>query len=309
MAPTTSTVSPSRGRERVEGGDRGDRRERRGPCVREVQAARLRCDVVLRDGDQLRPAPVVHGRVRVEDEAEDLVADPVAADAGADLLDDAGEVAAEGDGELVLDHLLQRTRRDEHVDGVDGGGVHAHEQLVVAGVGLRDVVSQGGLGVEAVEGERSHGRCFLGRRISHPPTWLWRRGLGRHEPQLAALVAEAVANGERLGNRRQQSLERVRVEVGAPLGLHRGDDLVDRERKAVDAVADERVEDVGDGDDPPGERDRVTRETAWIAAAVEPLVVRPGDLGAELEQRLAASRQGWCGRAPCGSRRRGARRR
>ena len=139
------------GRERVEGGDRGDPRERRGSGVREVQAARLRRDeVVFRDGDQLRPAPVVHRGIGMEEEAEDLVSDSVAADAGADLLDDAGEVAAQGDGELVFGHLLQCTRRDEHVDGVDGGGVHAYEQLVVAGVGLWDVVSQGGLGADGL---------------------------------------------------------------------------------------------------------------------------------------------------------------
>ena len=56
---------------------------------------------------------------------------------------------------------------------------------------------------------------------------------------------------------------------------------------AIDAVADERVEDVGDGDDPPGERDRLTRKPARVAVTVEPLVVCPGDLGSELEQRLA----------------------
>ncbi len=87
-----------------------------------------------------------------------FVVDAVAADAGADLLDDAGKVAAERDGELVLGHLLQRTRRDEDVDRVDRGGAHAHEQLVVADVGRRDVVSLGGLSAEAVEGEGSH-RC------------------------------------------------------------------------------------------------------------------------------------------------------
>ena len=63
----------------------------------------------------------------MEDVAEHLVADAVVADAGADLLDHAREVAAEDDGEHVLGHLLHRARRDEHVDSVDRGGVHAHE--------------------------------------------------------------------------------------------------------------------------------------------------------------------------------------
>ena len=41
-------------RERVESGDRGDSRERRGSGVREVEAVRLRRDLaVSRDGDRI----------------------------------------------------------------------------------------------------------------------------------------------------------------------------------------------------------------------------------------------------------------
>ena len=101
------------------------------------------------------------------------------------------------------------------------------------------------------------------------------------------LVCEAVSNGERHRNRGQERVERVRVELATPLCPHRCDYLVDRNREPVDAIADQRVEDVGDGDDPAGERNRLTRETTWIAAAAEPLMVRPGNLGAEVEQRLA----------------------
>lgn len=87
--------------------------------MREVEAARFRRDeVVLRDGDQLGPAPVAHGGVGVEEEAEDFVADLVAADVGAELLDDAGEIAAEDDRELVRGHLLQSAGGDEDVDGL-----------------------------------------------------------------------------------------------------------------------------------------------------------------------------------------------
>ena len=92
------------GRQRVEGSDRADRRERR----------------AFRDGDELCPASVVHGRVGVEGEAKNLVAGAVAADSDADPLDDSGEVAAEGNGEYMLDHVLQRTRCDENVHRVDG---------------------------------------------------------------------------------------------------------------------------------------------------------------------------------------------
>ena len=145
------------GRERIECGERRDRRERRGAGVLEVQPARLRCSgVVLRDGDQLRPAPSVDGRVRMDEETEDLVAGPIAADRGADLLDDAGEVAAEDDRKLVLGHLLQRTRGDEDVDGIDRGGADAHHELVRSGDRRREVVSNRRPAVEAVEGKGSH---------------------------------------------------------------------------------------------------------------------------------------------------------
>jgi hypothetical protein len=65
---------------------------------------------VLGDGDQLRPASVADGRIGVEEEPEDLVADGVAGDLGPDLLDHADVVAAEGDGVLVLDpHLFEHS--------------------------------------------------------------------------------------------------------------------------------------------------------------------------------------------------------
>ena len=85
---------------------------------------------VLRDSDQLGPASVADGRIGVKHEAKDLVADGVAGDVGADLLDDAGIVAAEDDGELVLDpHLLEQSRGDRVVGRVGRRGMDAHEHL------------------------------------------------------------------------------------------------------------------------------------------------------------------------------------
>ena len=137
-------------RECIDGGGRGEPGERRGPGEREVDAGwRSGPEVVLREGDQFGPAPGVHRRIGVRDEAEDAVPDVIAADALADLCDDAGEVAAEGDRELVFDHLLQRACSDVGVDWVDRRGVHAHDELVLTGVRLEDF-PQGGLGFEAV---------------------------------------------------------------------------------------------------------------------------------------------------------------
>ena len=63
------------GRQRVKGRDRSDCRQRGGAGLSEIDAAGLRRGIVCRDRDQLGPTPVADGRVRVEDEAEDFVAD------------------------------------------------------------------------------------------------------------------------------------------------------------------------------------------------------------------------------------------
>ena len=57
--------------------------------------------------------------IGVQEKPEHLVADGVAADFAADLLDDTGIVTAEDDGELVLDaHLLEHPGGDRAVYGV-----------------------------------------------------------------------------------------------------------------------------------------------------------------------------------------------
>ena len=55
--------------------------------------------------------------------------------------------------------------------------------------------------------------------------------------------------------------------------------------RPVDAVACQGVEDVGDGGDPPLERDVVARQAARISAAVEALVVGPRDHRREIAAR------------------------
>jgi hypothetical protein len=57
--------------------------------------------------------------IGVQEEPEHLVADSVAADFTADLLDNTGVVTAEDDGELVFDaHLLEHPGGDRVVDRV-----------------------------------------------------------------------------------------------------------------------------------------------------------------------------------------------
>lgn len=110
--------------------------------MRQVQGPRLGGDeVVLWDGDQLRPTALVDGRVGVREKAEDLVADLETTNVPTDLLDSAGEVAPECDRELVLDHLLDHAAGDGDVRAVYRRGEYAHEHLTVARVGLRQVIA------------------------------------------------------------------------------------------------------------------------------------------------------------------------
>jgi hypothetical protein len=137
--------------ERVQGGHSGDAGQRGGACRRELHAGRLaRDEVVLGNDDQLGPAAVVDGRVGMRQEPVDLVAFGVVPHAGADLLDAASVVAAEHDGELVVDHALEHPGCDGAVGAVDRGGAHAHEHFVVGRRGCREVLAQAGGRVETV---------------------------------------------------------------------------------------------------------------------------------------------------------------
>ena len=79
--------------------------------------------------------------------------------------------------------------------------------------------------------------------------------------------------------------------AGAPLDLGHG--ALDRQRLAVDAVLDHRVERVAHGDHPGAERDRRAAEAVGVAAAVPPLVARAderhqvGEVGDGLEDARA----------------------
>ncbi len=74
---------------------------------------------------------------------------------GPGLRDDPGEVAAEDDGELVLEGALEHPGGDRVVDRVDRGGLDPHEHLAVTRDGIGEL-GQGGGSVEAVEAEGAH---------------------------------------------------------------------------------------------------------------------------------------------------------
>jgi hypothetical protein len=96
------------------------------------------------------PAAVSSALAGLREEPVDFVAFGVAPHVGARLLYDAGIVAAEYDGELVVDHAAQHPGRDGTVGAVDRGGAHAHEHLVVGRCGCREVLAQAGGCVEVV---------------------------------------------------------------------------------------------------------------------------------------------------------------
>ena len=66
--------------------------------------------------------------------------------------------------------------------------------------------------------------------------------------------------------------------MGAAAALDLGDGLVDRPGRLVGALVGERVEDVGDGDDPADQRDPLPHDSARVAGAVPALVVVERDL-------------------------------
>jgi len=138
-------------RERVEGRERGD------AGSGEVDRGGFRRDLHLRgECDQLGPASLVDGGIRVQEEAEDLVALRITLDICSDCFDGARVVTAEDDRKVVVDHLPEHSRRDAVVDGVDRGRTHAHNEPVGRGCRIGQVVAHGRSGVEGIEGDGSH---------------------------------------------------------------------------------------------------------------------------------------------------------
>src|SRR5215217_8237965 len=75
---------------------------------------------------------------------------------GPNRLDRTGEVLAEHDREVVLQHALQLPARDGQVDAVDRGSAHAHQHLARLGLWHRDV-RQRGLALEVRQDGCAHG--------------------------------------------------------------------------------------------------------------------------------------------------------
>jgi hypothetical protein len=144
--------------EGVDGSHRGDGRKGRGTCGRDIDVRGPAGDGgVSGDGDELRPAAVADGGVGVQEKAEDLVAGRVVGNVVTDLLDDAGVVAAEGDGVLVLDaHAGEHAGGDAVVDGVGRGGLHPNEHLALTRRRGGQVVASGRRGAGLVERDGIH---------------------------------------------------------------------------------------------------------------------------------------------------------
>jgi hypothetical protein len=98
----------------------------------------------------------VDGGIRVQEEAEDLVAHRIALDVRADRFDGARVVTAQDDRKVVGDHFPEHPRRDRVVDGVDRRGAHAHNHAAGRGCRIGQVVAHGRSGVERIEGDGSH---------------------------------------------------------------------------------------------------------------------------------------------------------
>ena len=84
--------------------------------------------------------------------------------------------------------------------------------------------------------------------------------------------------------RAEEEVEQLGVELRAALLLHHLPGFVGLERRAVDAVGDQRVEDVRDGADSALDRDLIAREAGGVARAVDPFVMRERHQRGEVEQ-------------------------
>ncbi len=168
----------------------------------------------------------------------------------------------------VLALGVDLARLGEHVDAAqrraDHLGVQRRRRDAV--LDRRGDRALGHLGVAAFE----RGGEGLERALDE------RRGVGA---QLLASVGAGAAEHF------HERVEQHGVEVAPALFAHHLHRLLDREGLAVDAVAGERVEDVGDRDDPPLDRDRLALQPARVAAAVPLLLVAERDRGGHVEDR------------------------
>src|SRR5688572_22145461 len=88
----------------------------------------------------------------------------------------------------------------------------------------------------------------------------------------------------------QERVDDLGIELPRPLTFDLGDGFDDRPRRLVGPLLCERVEDVGDGDDSPGERDLLLLD-ADVAVAIPALVVAEGDFLRQPQHAKPAARQ------------------
>jgi hypothetical protein len=89
-----------------------------------------------------------------------------------------------------------------------------------------------------------------------------------------------------LGVDRLEGRDHDGIEVRASMPLDLFERTLDRPGILVRARMRQRVEDVDDRDDPPGERDLVACQSLELAAAVPALVMGQRDLGRHMEEGL-----------------------
>ena len=73
------------------------------------------------------------------------------------------------------------------------------------------------------------------------------------------------------------------IEVASAPFCEQRESLPERKRLAVNTIARECIEDVGDCRYPTLQRDLLSTKSAWVARSIEPLVVGKGDDGSNLQ--------------------------
>ena len=175
----------------------------------------------------------------------------------------------------------------EHVEGREHLATEAVDERIERQVDrLAPVVGgEGRLGAADADGQHLGAEGGHGASRLHVGVGVLRLRRGRLSlAGGAGLGTPALGDRSHVVERLQEQIEHKRVELRPPALAHQRDRLVERKGGAIDAVARDGVEDVRDSGDPPLERDRLAGDAAWIAGAVEALVVRERDRGRDVEQ-------------------------
>src|SRR5689334_1257528 len=132
------------------------------------------------------------------------------------------------------------------------------------------------------------GRSGLPRR--YLPGRRWRVLPGLLDPAQRSALTDELARAGRRGVAQQllERRERPGIQTLRHIGAHQVERFLPRVGRPVGPVGNQRLVDIGDGQDAHRHGQRVTGQAPWVPAAVEALVVSAGHRGELYEARYPA---------------------